>query len=363
MTSGNPGDIKNGGWDDMNRRMTIRQPFDLALSLEMGQAFRWRRVGDKGVRQRDWGDPPARWRRSGGAWYSGVLGEYLVHLRQTDDGLEYRVGGEHGERDDVDLDRRLHDYFRLDDDIGEIYGQLGQRPAVARAIGRYPGLRLLRQDRWECLVSYLCSGTNSIRGIRNRVEKIAQLSRRKIYLDGDERHVFPSPAQIIKKGGKALADLGLGLYSRHRNIFLMAIHLSHDPLLLDRTSPPQVSGATAVTLLDSYRGIGPKIAGCMALMSLDKLDAFPVDRWGQRALVQCDLSAMPTGLAERVRSSRTLTEAQQYWVAEWARQYFGRYAGYANQYLFHWIEPHKERVGRNGVCPLCGTGPTGELRP
>ena len=53
---------------------------DLALSLEMGQAFRWRRVGNEEVRQGDWGDPPDRWRSNGGAWYSGVLGEYLVHL-------------------------------------------------------------------------------------------------------------------------------------------------------------------------------------------------------------------------------------------------------------------------------------------
>ena len=349
MASGNPGDIKNGGWDDMNRRMTIRQPFDLALSLEMGQAFRWRRVGDEGVRQRDWADPPAPWGRNGGGWYSGVLGEYLVHLRQTDDGLEYRVGGRDGERDDVDLDPLLEDHFRLDDDIGEIYGQLGQRPAVAKAIGRYPGLRLLRQDRWECLVSYLCSGTNSIRSIRNCVEKIAQLSRRKVYLDGDERHVFPDPVQIVDAGLKTLDDLNLGLSSRSHNIFLMAIHLYHDPLLLYRTSDPEVSGREAVTLLDSYRGIGPKIAGCVALMSLEKLDAFPVDRWMQRALVQCDLAAMPERLAERVRSRRTMTEAQQYRVAEWARGYFGEYAGYANQYLFHWIEPHKERVGRNRI--------------
>ena len=51
----------------MSRRITLRQPLDLALSLEMGQAFRWRRVGDEGVRRQDWGDPPARWRQSGGA--------------------------------------------------------------------------------------------------------------------------------------------------------------------------------------------------------------------------------------------------------------------------------------------------------
>ena len=71
---------QNGNWNGMSRRMTIRQPFDLALSLETGQAFRWRRVGDEEIRHRDWGDPPARWHSNGGAWYSGVLGEYLVHL-------------------------------------------------------------------------------------------------------------------------------------------------------------------------------------------------------------------------------------------------------------------------------------------
>ena len=55
----------------MTRTLPITQPFDLALSLEMGQTFRWRRVGDEEVRNRDWGDPPDPWRRRGGGWYSG----------------------------------------------------------------------------------------------------------------------------------------------------------------------------------------------------------------------------------------------------------------------------------------------------
>ena len=118
----------------MSRRLTIRQPFDLALSLEMGQAFRWRRVGDEEVRQGDWGDPPARWHSNGGAWYSGVQGEYLVHLRQTGEGLEYRVGGGDGERDDVNLDLRIRDYFQLDDEIGEVYTQLVRH----RSVGPWP---------------------------------------------------------------------------------------------------------------------------------------------------------------------------------------------------------------------------------
>ena len=112
-------------------------------------------------------------------------------------------------------------------------------------------------------------------------------------------------------------------------------------------------------MLDSYRGIGPKIASCVALMSLDQLDAFPVDRWVQRALSRCDLSTMPVGFAGRVTGPRPLTDAQQCRVAEWARGHFGEYAGYANQYLFHWVEPHKERVGRNwtaavGTIPVPG---------
>ena len=162
---------------------------------------------------------------------------------------------------------------------------------------------------------------------------------------------------VAEQGERALADLELGLSSRSRNIFLIGIYLTRDPLLLELGGDTEISAAEAVRLLDSYRGIGPKIAGCVALMSLDKLDAFPVDRWVQRALAHCDLSAMPKGLAERVRSGRTLTEAQQYRVAEWARDYFGSHAGYGNQYLFHWIEPHKERVGRNGVCLICGISP------
>ena len=114
--------------------MTIRQPFDLALSLETGQAFRWRRVGEEEIRHQDWGDPRARWRRNGGAWCSGVLGGYLVHLRQTGEGLEYRVGGGDGERDDVNLDLRISDYSRLDDEIGEVYAQLVRH----RSVGPWP---------------------------------------------------------------------------------------------------------------------------------------------------------------------------------------------------------------------------------
>lgn len=326
----------------MTRKLVIDQPFDLALSLEMGQAFRWQRVGDEGTDGRAWGDPPDFWRKGGG-WYSGVLEEHLVHIRQTDDGVEYRVGDEDGERADVDLTPMIRAYFRLDDDIKAIYAEVGRDPAVARAIEQYPGMRLLRQERWECLVSYLCSATNSIGGIKSRIEKVERLSGRTVKLDGDERYVFPMVGEIDEAGQRALEDLELGL-NRDHYIFLMAKRIAADSLMLDRLAEPEVPGPDAVRQLDKCPGVGPKIASCVALMSLDRLDAFPVDRWVQQALAKCDLSAMPkygTNLAEKVTGAQTLTEPQQYKVAEWAREHFGGFAGYAGQYLFHWIEPRK----------------------
>ena len=334
---------------DMTRVLAIDQPFDLAVSLEMGQAFRWRRVGDEDVRNRDWGCPPVYW-RTGGGWYSGVLEKYLVHIRQTDNSVEYRVGGADGELHDVDLSERLSRYFRLDDPIEIIYGELRRNQVVGQAIDRYQGIRLLRQDRWECVVSYLCSATNNIPGIQRSVEKLALLSRRTVRLDGEQRHIFPSAQQIADEGLNELKGLNLGL-DRADYILSLAGDVARDPAILDRLAEPDVPCLDAVRELDRHRGIGPKIASCAALMSLDKLDAFPVDRWVQRALAKCDLSEMPTGrvdLAKKVASLKSLTEPQQYTVAEWARGQFGEYAGYAGQYLFHWVEPIKKSTRRGG---------------
>ena len=114
----------------MTRTLPITQPFDLALSLEMGQAFRWQRVGDEGVHHRDWGGPPDPWRRGGGGWYSCVVGEYLVHIRQTDDGIEYRVGVRDGKRDAVDLNQQLHDYSQCAVSTGHHAGAFDLRLRV-----------------------------------------------------------------------------------------------------------------------------------------------------------------------------------------------------------------------------------------
>ena len=128
----------------------------MATSLTMGQAFRWRPLGD--------------------GWYSGVLKRRLVHLRQTPDGIEYRVGGPSGEIADVDLDDKLRRYFRLDtDDIENIYVDLAKHDSrIGLLLERYRGVGVLRQEPWEGLASYICSARASVASITKNVEALAE---------------------------------------------------------------------------------------------------------------------------------------------------------------------------------------------
>ena len=322
----------------MTRQLAIKQPFNLELSLMMGQAFRWCELGD--------------------GWFLGVIGENLVHIRQTDDGVEYRVGGPEGERPAGDADdAMLRRYFRDDtDDVGAIYADIsGRDPKLATIIEEFPGLRILRQDPWECTVAYLCSANNNVKRIGGIVERIAGEFGRTLELGGDVSAVFPTPDQILADTDRVtkLKKMQLGLY-RDKNIVKAAHRFVNGevvPDVLRNSSYQDVLPA----LMEGRRhkskanGIGPKVADCIALFSLDQLDAFPVDLWVWRAITE----AYPEwGLPENTKpSDLNLREA-----SEQARRVFGEYAGYANQYLFYW----RRRLGEEPL-PF-GTRWRGKLR-
>ncbi len=306
----------------MSRQLPIDQPFDLALSLTMGQAFRWRSLGD--------------------GWFSGVLGENLVHIRQTKYGVEYRVGGPDGERpaDDKD-DELLRRYFREDDDIEAIYADISRDPVVARLVEKYWGMRVLRQEPWECSVSYICAGNAGIDGIKRNVEKIAAQSQRVVCLDNDVRYIFSTAEQVVRVGLPALRDLRLGL-KRADSVLSAAQQVCNGTLNLDSLSSMDTSSIDAARRLDACPGIGPKIANCIALMSLDKLDAFAVDVWVLRALEHWNYQQKGCpAVGKNSKGKYRFYDSIHWRLINWAQAYFGKYTGYAGQYLFHGIEPNK----------------------
>lgn len=190
---------------------------------------------------------------------------------------------------------------------------------LARLVEKQPYLRILRQpDPWECTVAYICSANNNVARIAEIVEGIAKALGRPVGLDGDVRHTFPTPEMVMKAGVEPLAELRLGL-DRHSKIIAAAQRICCGKLDLSYLAQPHVSYWEARQELMACRGTGPKIADCIALFGLNKVEAFPADTWVKRAVA----GYFPNG--KRPAGDK---------LAMWAQNYFGEYAGYANQLLF-----------------------------
>jgi N-glycosylase/DNA lyase len=264
----------------------------LAASLESGQAHRWRREGD---------------------WFSGVVRGNFIKVRQLEDRIEF-----HSQPwPEASLVPLLHRYFRLDDDIQQVYAEICQDPRVAEMVERYPGLRVLRVEPWECLVSFICSANNNIQRIHQLMERMADSFGEPIALDGQVRHSFPTPCQLNQAGEQELRRLGLGFRAPYVAKGAAAVAEGN----LDLDALVQAPYPEAKAKLMECPGIGPKIADCIAVFSLEKLEAFPIDVWVRRALAEWYFPSQKPP-ADRV-------------MLEWAQNYFGRYGGYSQQYLFH----------------------------
>ena len=277
-------------------QLAVDQPFDLAASLESGQAHRWAypKDGDDG-------------------WYTGVIQGNLVRIRQTPEAVEFQCTPSSA----VDMATRLASYFRLDDDIEAIYADINRDPRVAEMVERYPGLRVLRTEPWECLVAFICSANNNIQRIHHMMENLSEAFGSPVSLNGCTRYTFPQPADLVEAGEMELRRLGLGFRAPYVHLASIAVLEG----LLDLDALIEMPYPEAKAVLMERRGIGSKIADCIAVFSLEKLEAFPIDVWVRRALAEWYFPGQKPP-PDRV-------------MLEWAMEHFGRYGGYAQQYLFH----------------------------
>ena len=272
--------------------LTIDQPFDLGSSLESGQAHRWKKSDD---------------------WYSGVVRGEFIQIRQKGQVVEFQSGPS----PEATAAAMLRDYFRLDDDLKEIYLDINGDDRVAAMVDKYPGLRILRTEPWECLVAFICSANNNIARIHQLMERMSEEFGRPVTLNGKTRHTFPDPADLAEAGEGELRRLGLGF----RAPYVWEASKAVLDGTLDLPALVQMPYAEAKEALMEMKGIGPKIADCIAIFSLEKLEAFPIDVWIRRALAEWYFPDQKTP-PDKV-------------MLEWAQGHFGRYGGYAQQYLFH----------------------------
>ncbi len=299
----------------MTRQLLIPNHFNLSLTLTMGQAFRWRPFGD--------------------GWFSGVVGPHLFHVRQFDGGIEYEAASLPGHVDDPD--ECLRRYFRLDDDIDVIYASIARDPKVATIMREFPGLRLLRQEPWECLVSQLCVARTSIGHTIGMVSNIANNFGSAIELAGEVRYAFPTAEQLMADRKRVLAKLQAMQKGQDNASDIIAAarwvcDAGPDWDALRR----QPYGEVNRRLLQCP-GVNDRIADCVALFALDRLEAFPVDVW-----VWLAMSGICPELGSQEQSAPDEWELAA--VAKRARSEFGEHAGYASQYLFHWRREYSDKL-------------------
>lgn len=278
------------------------QPFKLDIGWLRAQAFRWIEPKSDG-------------------WYYGVVHDSPIKVRQRGDGIEFRT-----DVSERALKPYIVDYFRLDQDINTVHAALRRTDddgTMTRLIEAYGGIRILRQNPWECLVAYICSQQNEVDDIAKIVERLAKHYGASFTFDGVTLHAFPTPQRLAAVGPEDLSKLAPGL-GRGSRIHRVATDIAEGRLDLNARSRVPYEQARAVLM--SYDGIGAKIADCVCLFALDKSEAFPVDRHIEKALKRY--------------GQKYTANAPNAGLMRWVDAKFGRNAGYAGQLLFlkHYLE-------------------------
>ena len=269
--------------------------YDLENTLLSGQAFRWRGPDEDG-------------------WLTGVVFNNIVRMRRVDEGVEFACAPD----DEMALRPLIADYLRLSDDLDGIADAINKDDRIGASISRYPGLHILRQEPWDCMVSFICSANNNISRISKNVEDIADAFGSPLELGDSRRNTFPAPAELAAAGEQRLRELGLGFRAKYVAAAAERVAAGE----VDLYGLREASYDEALDALTAFAGIGDKVGNCILLFALDRLDAFPVDVWIDRALRD-----WYPEVAERKLSRKAMRP--------WAQAYFGEYAGYANQWLFH----------------------------
>src|SRR5207248_1535927 len=271
--------------------------FDLAMTLDSGQVFHWEKIG---------------------VGFVGAIADYAVYVEQNDDLLEGGAPATPGSRELAHLVAGMvRHYFALDHPLGEICASFPDDPVMNAARIFCRGLRIIRQPKWECLATFICSSMKQVAHIRQISLALRKRfgERRRI---GDQLvYTFVSPPRLAQASEKELLECKLGY--RAKNLRATARLVSCRQADLEAWSA--LSDAELRKQLCALPGVGPKIANCVMLFAYERLRAFPIDVWIERVLRQHYFSRRRKMNAQRLR--------------QFSETYFGEHGGYAQQYLFH----------------------------
>ncbi len=256
--------------------------FDLALTLDCGQAFRWVQTGED-------------------EWH-GVAFSKPLTLKKTDRGIEF-IG-----TDKDDFENIWSPYFDLERDYGELCRRFTADPYLAEAVDTCYGIRLLRQEPWEAICSFIISQNNNIPRIKGIIDRLCRLLGEPL---GGDDYSFPSAEKIAEAGIDALAPIRAGFRAKY--IIDAAEKVASGKIDIQKIYSLTIDEGRDELI--KIKGVGEKVAQCSLLYGFGKIDAFPVDVWVKRIMSEL----YPDGLPECTNGVRGI--AQQY-LFHWRRNFF-----------------------------------------
>ena len=248
------------------------------------------------------------WEKQGSDWY-GIDGQDVLKINKN--GVIKSI-------------RNLKtDFFRKNDNMQEIIKSISKDKTVKKAVKEYEGLRLFRQDPFQCLISFIISSNSNIQKIKNSLEKIAKKFGKKVKIQNKEFFLFPEPEKIAKATIDEIKSCGVG----YRAPFIKEAAKMVILKKIDFEYLKKCDYHEAKKNICLVPGIGNKVADCIMLFSLNKLESFPLDTWMIKILEKYYSKEFKI-------ETKTITQKQYELLHEKIVNYFGPYCGYAQQYLF-----------------------------
>ena len=271
--------------------------YDLAATLGSGQAFRWRPQADS---------------------WTGVIAGRWVRLRAGAGSITAETAAPM-----TNWDWLTH-YLQLDTELDAVLASFPDDAPMRSAVGACRGLRLLRQDPWECLASFILSSTKQIVQIQQIIALLCGRYGAPVAVPPGRatEHGFPSASRLASLGEPDLRACKMGFRAPY--LLAVARAIAEGRFDCERLRGLPLGAARAE--LVGLPGVGPKIADCVLLFAYGFPTAFPVDVWMLKVLRQFYFRR------RRISPAR---------FQETAEKHFGPHAGYAQQYLFHWIRLQK----------------------
>lgn len=275
--------------------------FELDHIFDCGQCFRWRKEGD-------------------GSYTGTALGRvvnFSYYPDKFDDGCGRLVAANCSQEE---FEQIWKTYFDLERDYGQIKKTLASGDEImTKAIAYGKGIRILQQDFWETMVSFIISQNNNIPRIQRCIETLAERYGKPLEVFRGRRYFNIPAAEVVAELDEAsLRECGLGYRAPYLIETARQVMEAGGP---DPVAARLAGSSDPAAELEQFRGVGPKVANCIALFGIRKYDAFPIDVWVRRVMSRL----------------YHMNEKDTKQMKAYAVEHFAQYGGFAQQYLFYYI--------------------------